>query len=201
MPATSMRQMVGDAVWHVLLPSRVGYDVWLWRRYGVPPWRRAGRPRTRRACAVLQEHKEVEDAEQEVRRLNLPAFRITLKFWDALAAVGTILGSTSPRDSVLDAGAELYSPILPWLSRYGYDRLVGCNIVFKAPRRHGPIVYEHGDITRTGYASGRFAAVTCMSVIEHGVDVSRFFAEMGRHRPRPSSGSRPTNPCGMRARW
>jgi SAM-dependent methyltransferase len=105
---------------------------------------------------------------------------MTEKFWDALVAIQVVLNSTVRGDYVLDAGAERYSPVLPWLARYGYRHLVGCNLVFDEAVRLGPIVYEYANITRTHYAPAQFAAVTCMSVIEHGVHFPSFFAEMNR---------------------
>jgi 2-polyprenyl-3-methyl-5-hydroxy-6-metoxy-1,4-benzoquinol methylase len=35
-------------------------------------------------------------------------------------------------------------------------------------------------VERTGFPSGKFAAATCMSVVEHGVDTTAFFAEVAR---------------------
>jgi len=40
--------------------------------------------------------------------------------------------------------------------------------------------FEPGDITKTDYRSGSFDAVTCMSVIEHGVPLAAFAAETAR---------------------
>jgi len=40
--------------------------------------------------------------------------------------------------------------------------------------------YERGDITGTRFADGTFDAVICQSVIEHGVDLQKFFAEASR---------------------
>jgi SAM-dependent methyltransferase len=81
---------------------------------------------------------------------------------------------------VLDAGATLYSVILQWLFAYGYRDLFGLNLVFTKPTRRGPIRYEPGDLTRTHYPDEYFDAVTCLSVIEHGVDLQAYFTEMRR---------------------
>jgi SAM-dependent methyltransferase len=173
-------QSWGDFVWKGLRRSEAGYAIWLWRHFGIRPGRPTRRPRKRPPFAVLGQRLEVEEAAREVSELGLPAFGIPEKFWDGLAALGAILDNTNPQDAVLDAGAETYSPVLPWLARYGYGRLIGCNLVFSTPEWYGSILYEHGDITRTHYADGQFGAVSCMSVIEHGVDVRLFFTEMRR---------------------
>jgi ubiquinone/menaquinone biosynthesis C-methylase UbiE len=44
----------------------------------------------------------------------------------------------------------------------------------------GPIRYEYGDITATSYADATFDAVTCLSVVEHGVNIEAYFREMAR---------------------
>ncbi len=58
--------------------------------------------------------------------------------------------------------------------------LVGNNLEFRRTSRHGPVRFEPGDIVATGYPDGWFDAVTCMSVIEHGVDLGAFAAESAR---------------------
>jgi 2-polyprenyl-3-methyl-5-hydroxy-6-metoxy-1,4-benzoquinol methylase len=37
-----------------------------------------------------------------------------------------------------------------------------------------------GDITHTEYDAATFDAITCLSVIEHGVDLDAYFREMSR---------------------
>ena len=163
-----------------ILATGPGYRLWVRRNFGgrLRPLRA---PAPRPCCAVLRGRDEVLEAAREAEEIGLPAFGIREKFWDGLAAVSTVLARSDRREEVLDAGAELYSPILPWLSLYGYRRLRGCNTAFDSTRIHGrSIVYEPGDVTSTGYRDGQFAAVTCQSVIEHGVATARFFREMGR---------------------
>jgi hypothetical protein len=130
--------------------------------------------------AVLQTVIERDRAVEQVKNLTLPPVRDTPKNWDCLAALDCILANTSKEARILDAGSELYSCILPWLFLYGYKRLIGINLVFKQKTRRGPITYEYGDITRTGYDSASFDAITCLSVIEHGVDLKAYFTEMFR---------------------
>jgi len=130
--------------------------------------------------AVLQTYAESDLAAARAMTLCLPSHRGRAKNWDSLAALDCILANTRPDGNILDAGAELYSVILPWLFLYGYRKLHGINLAFQERTQRGPIVYEHGDITRTLYESGSFDAVTCLSVIEHGVDLTAYFREMSR---------------------
>jgi SAM-dependent methyltransferase len=130
--------------------------------------------------AVLKTQKELEQVLDQVAKLGLPAMRDSPKNWDSLAALDCVLRVTSPRACILDAGAETYSRILPWLSLYGYRKLHGINLVFDRKFRRGPITYQHGDITRTGYAKESFDAITCLSVLEHGVNLEEYLKEMWR---------------------
>jgi SAM-dependent methyltransferase/glycosyltransferase involved in cell wall biosynthesis len=130
--------------------------------------------------AVLQTHRDVQTAVDQVEALNLPLAGHPAKNWDALGALDLILRVANPSSHILDAGAEKYSVILPWLSRYGFKNLLGINLVFPETQRTGNILYEKGDITHTKYDTSTFDVVTCLSVIEHGVDLEKFFREMFR---------------------
>jgi SAM-dependent methyltransferase len=131
-------------------------------------------------CDVLRTFAQVQEAVQECRRLKLRPHQDLAKNWDALGAISTILHELGTDVRVLDAGAAWYSSILPWLRLYGARSLVGNNLEFGRVARHGPVRFEPGDITATGYDAGSFDAITCMSVIEHGVVLEKFAAESAR---------------------
>jgi SAM-dependent methyltransferase len=114
------------------------------------------------------------------RELRLPLHRAEKKNWDHLAAVHAIVGTYPKSAVVLDAGAEFYSNVLPALFVYGYEHLYGMNLSFTDPARRGPIRYLPGDITQTDFPNSFFDAITCMSVIEHGVSLPAYFQEMFR---------------------
>jgi SAM-dependent methyltransferase len=145
---------------------------------------RALRPRSRpeeqRANVALRSTAEWHHSSAEVERLGLKPHNDGPKNWDALIALDLILRNTSPASAVLDAGAEVYSPLLKWLYWYGYRNLHGINLVFDGPFKRGPISYVPGDITQSPYPDARFDAITCLSVIEHGVDVPAFLRESHR---------------------
>jgi SAM-dependent methyltransferase len=163
-------------------------DAWLrtdegYRRYlestfgiGCP----TGRPDFSLENAVLQSGLEWEEAGNEVYRLGLPAHFQGPKNWDGLAAISCVLRRTDASAAILEAGTELYSVVLPSLFLYGYKNLTGINLVFEQPCALGPISYEPGDITTTRFEANTFDAITCLSVIEHGVDVRAYFREMAR---------------------
>ncbi len=129
---------------------------------------------------VLKSRAEWQEALTRARADRLPLHRGDEKNWDHLAAVFAILGSTSTSARVLDAGAEFYSNVLPTLFAYGYRNLYGINLSFTEEARRGPIRYLPGDITRLSFPDGYFDAVSCMSVIEHGVPLEDYFREMHR---------------------
>ncbi len=129
---------------------------------------------------VLQSTSEWQEATKSGKELRLPLHRAAEKNWDHLAAVHAIT-STYPRSAVvLDAGAEFYSNVLPALFVYGYRNLYGMNLSFTDLARRGSIWYLPGDITRTGFPDAFFDAITCMSVIEHGVPLQAYFQETFR---------------------
>ena len=136
---------------------------------------------------VLDSKATWEAAAAEARRLRLPLHRDLPKNWDALGAIGAVLdladdGSRSAR--VMDAGSARYSPVLPWLRLYGLGEqpgsLLGINLEFGAAVSRDGVEFRYGDVTDTGIADGRLDAITCMSVIEHGVPLEGFLAESAR---------------------
>lgn len=131
-------------------------------------------------CDVLRNRAEVETAVAECRRLGLPLHHDRPKNWDALGAVSTVVNVLGTGSRVLDAGAARYSSVLPWLRLYGLTELVGINLEFDRIIRHGGVRFEPGDITATRFDEGAFDAITCMSVIEHGVPLDGFARESAR---------------------
>lgn len=138
------------------------------------------RPAPMPATDVLRTRAQWEAAVADCRRLHLPLHHDRPKNWDALGAIATVLDAVGPRAAVLDAGSARYSSVLPWLRLYGLDDLVGNNLEFGADVRRDGVLFRYGDITATDFPDGRFDAVTCMSVIEHGVPIEPFLAESAR---------------------
>jgi hypothetical protein len=174
MMITTSRRLIRQALEHTSAGSS-----YLFRRslgvtgpHGYPdaPW----------ANAVLKTRDEVDRSIDQVRQLGLPVMKRPNKNWDSLAALDLILKRTNRNARIFDAGGESYSVILPWLALYGYRNLVCGNITFQTTFKWGPIVYEHVDITKTSYPDSFYDAITCLSVVEHGVDLKLYFREMSR---------------------
>jgi SAM-dependent methyltransferase len=154
----------------------------LWTRVSLD--RRRAKPRPlpspQPPSAVLHTFAEWQEATEEARRLRLPLHHDRPKNWDALGAIASVLAATEKHERVLDAGSARYSPVLPWLRLYGYSHLTGINLEFGRPVRRDGVVFRYGDVTDTGLEAASVGAVTCMSVIEHGVPVEGFLRESAR---------------------
>ena len=164
--------------------AKLGAEQVLWLRVatGLRTTHRSRpeRPTPMPPTDVLGTAKDWELAVAECRRLRLPLHRDRPKNWDALGAVSTIVHTLGTDIRVLDAGAARYSSVLPWLRLLGVRELVGNNLEFTRTTRHGSVSFEPGDITRTSYEDASFDAISCMSVIEHGVPLDPFLAESAR---------------------
>lgn len=178
----------------VLAVAKRGAEHALWARVAVQ--RRAELqlpqfvrdvPRGVSPTDVLRTREAWEQAVLEARRLRLPPHHDRPKNWDALGAVAAVLqladgGSRTAR--VMDAGSARYSPVLPWLRLYGLgnepESLLGINLEFGARVVRDGVTFRYGDVTNTGLVDGALDAITCMSVIEHGVPLREFITESAR---------------------
>ncbi len=162
----------------LLKPTRLGYKILLARDegYSMSP-RSPDAPWMNRA---LKDREEIESSLGQVRSIGLLPHPDAPKNWDALAALDLIIKQTNKGSRVLDAGGEIYSPLVKWLTMYGYRSIHVINLIFKQDFNRGPIKFIHGDCTATPYPQEYFDAVTCLSVIEHGVDLKAFLSECCR---------------------
>jgi SAM-dependent methyltransferase len=157
--------------------SRVRVQHALESRGGV----RKPAPGPQAPTAVLQDPAEWQRACVEARRVRLPLHYDRPKNWDALGALSTILDRLpASGGSVLDAGCARYSTFLMWLRLYGLTDLWGNNLEWGREFRHGPVRFLPGDMTKTDFPNERFDAITCLSVLEHGVPIKPFLVEAAR---------------------
>src|SRR5450755_4776410 len=96
------------------------------------------------STAVLQDDDQWRDAVEQARRRKLPLHRDLPKNWDTLGAASTVLSRVGTSARVLDAGAARYSTLLVWLYLYGLRELIGINLEFRRPVRHGTVRFERG---------------------------------------------------------
>ncbi len=160
------------------LQSDFAYRLYLRVKFGAG--KLSAMPDARLPNGTLQSSEEWKNALERAKRIHVPLHRGDEKNWDHLAAVFAILSHTPTSARILDAGSEIYSNVLPALFIYGYRNLYGINLSFTASARRGPIRYLPGDITHSPFPDEYFEAVTCLSVIEHGVPLENYFREMIR---------------------
>lgn len=112
----------------------------------------------------------------------LPPQPDVTKSWDVAKATEIIESVVSSKQyPILDMGC-FNSEILYVLHALGYNSLHGCDlnpICRWMPFWHR-IQYRVADLTHTPYPPHYFAAVTCLSVIEHGVPIDKLIQEVHR---------------------
>lgn len=151
--------------------------------------------------SVLKTYSEVAEAKRLLEALNLFRHHDSSKSWDTYKMI-EIMNKSDKNSFILDVGCN-DSPILPLLKRLNFSNLYGCDLVLKPRynwnfmniiyscyrREYKPIVEMHSDrcfnlstqsLEETGYQEDMFDYVTSLSVIEHGVDINKYFLEMSR---------------------
>jgi 2-polyprenyl-3-methyl-5-hydroxy-6-metoxy-1,4-benzoquinol methylase len=143
----------------------------------------------------------VIEAERGLQELRLFKHHWPIKSWDTYKMIKIISGAK--RESfVLDVGCY-ESPILPMLKRLGFFNLYGCDLVLKSDSNskltdmssfvyhedYEPIAEMYNDksyqlsirnLEDTNYSDQMFDYVTSLSVIEHGINIEKYFREMSR---------------------
>ncbi len=130
---------------------------------------------------TLKNREEVNRAIKIIKASNLYLHpNVPEKNWDSLIALKTITQNTNSSAKILDAGGEMNSLILLWLYQLGYSNLKCMNLLFNKRKKRGKIEYIPGDLTKTHFPNNFFDIITCISVIEHGVEETKYFKEMNR---------------------
>ncbi len=98
-----------------------------------------------------------------------------------LRTIEAVSLSVEPDDPVLDVGS-VASAVLPCLHSLGYRKLTGIDLDerVQAMFHSEQIEYAVEDLTRTKRPDSSFAAITAISVIEHGIEDDALLAEIAR---------------------
>ena len=139
---------------------------------------------------VLQDWDEIGCATIELERQGLPTHGVAQKNWD----LWQILEFRSFKNKrVVDLGCGgLY--LLKFLSSLQFNNLTGIDLSLSLSDRFCPIFYSlytkralrpayklyRKNIEKTGFDSSSFDFAVSLSVIEHGVDLHKFFSESAR---------------------
>lgn len=123
---------------------------------------------------------EVEKSIYEIKCMGLVPHNEWSKNWDNLHAVKFILERGNVKSNIMDMGCATYGVILPWLETFGYCNLYGCDTSFVGHYIIRNIKYYKMDLQSTVFPDNMFDFITCMSVIEHGVNIEAYFKEASR---------------------
>ena len=148
-------------------------------------------------CLALQSPHQYKEARRQLRQLDLsflPPSIVRLpvarrlyrgrgigdirKSWDVLWMLDRI-GLQNTHARVLDVGAYR-SEMMAALVRAGFDRSVGVDLAFPTGTGNPGASYARADMMQTPFVDGSFDHLTAVSVIEHGFDCQRLFAEVAR---------------------
>ena len=130
-------------------------------------------------CA-LADKDSVASCKKILERANLPLHRDDPKNWDNALAIWHAATTTDLTQPVLDIAATAESAFLPSLAIMGYRNLTSINLTQKQVEIVNGIKYQYGDCTQTTFQDNTFGFISCLSVIEHGVDVEMFLRESHR---------------------
>ena len=136
-----------------------------------------------RECRPLLAKIECDAATCVVEAAGLPSHHDPQKNWDTFKCIAYIAALGDLEAPILDAGAGVRVVAQRWLHQLGYRELYGCDLkptVVKPAYASLGFKMSAQELTGTNYASGFFQAVTCISVIEHGVELAGFAREMAR---------------------
>lgn len=131
--------------------------------------------------SVLKSKDEISFYSYLVKELGFEGHHDFQKNWDTLKSFLNIAVKVHKDDPILDAGSSGNSAILRWLTRVGYKNLYACDLREKNKQyTKTNVQFSIQDLTKTNYPDSYFSSITCISVIEHGVDILHFFNEMRR---------------------
>ena len=129
---------------------------------------------------ALMDHDSVKVCMEIIKKSQLPLHSDSPKNWDNLIGLWHTVLNVDPHETVMDIAATPESAFLPSLASMGYKNLVSINLTQQKTEVVNGIKYMHGDCTKTNFADNYFGFISCLSVIEHGVNIDQFFAESSR---------------------
>jgi SAM-dependent methyltransferase len=127
---------------------------------------------------VLPDWQAVEAATQQLENQRLPTHITIQKNWDQWL-LQTALADQSKDSWLLDLGCGDCCT-LDFLAALGFTKLHGIDLKIKPAQTNLPYQLFEGDLTQTSFPDEFYDAAISISVIEHGVDLTKFFQEAYR---------------------
>lgn len=122
----------------------------------------------------LQKRAQVEECSRFLDERGLIRHRLSCKDWD-LAHIVPRLGD----GNLLDMGSSDSFLLANAVVRGTKGLKIGIDL--RPPEQYFPgVAYMVGDLMNTNLPGGVFSDITCLSVIEHGVDFGKLAAEVAR---------------------
>lgn len=150
-----------------------------------PSTQRDGAKMPVRTTATLRRPAEIDAAVDTLKARGIAVHPVWFKNWDLSLTISFICDQLPLSAAILDAGAR-WSPILVRLEALGFRNLFACDVASSFREgllrrlRRSSIRFTKCDLTRTPYKGQSLDVVTCLSVIEHGVNVDEYLREMSR---------------------
>jgi SAM-dependent methyltransferase len=127
---------------------------------------------------VLQTLQDVEIATQALRSRGLPTHLTVQKNWDQWL-LSQHLFQYDRQSPIIDLGCGDCCT-LEFLAALGFQQLHGIDLTIQQSSNDRPYQLHQGDLTATPFPDQTFDCAVSISVIEHGVDLDRFFQETYR---------------------
>jgi SAM-dependent methyltransferase len=125
---------------------------------------------------ILETTDEISQATSELLKLRIPEHHDYQKNWDLLQSINE-LKKFRKTSAILDAGSGTKAVFAKSAQKLGFKKVFACDL--QSPHAEN-VITSMQDMTDTNYKSGTFNFIASHSVIEHGVDLNKFFIEMKR---------------------
>ena len=125
---------------------------------------------------VLKDKKQFLEAGIKLQEIGLKGHHDIQKNWDLFLSVESAV-AFGKQARILDAGSGSKAVFAKSMSDLGLKNIFACD--FQKAEVKG-VESSIQDISETNYQNDFFNFIACHSVIEHGVDLSKFLKEMLR---------------------
>lgn len=132
---------------------------------------------------ILRTQEQINKSIRFLKAKNLPLHRDRSKNWD-LAQLYLIVEGRHRNAPVLDVGCWMLSTLklfnaMDFTRLWGIDRY-DSEMRFKQDHKENIGRIFRGKFEENSFRSGMFRILTCISTIEHGIDLDKFFSQCKR---------------------